>query len=46
VNSLLIASEAHPVEILAATLKYIQGGATIVIFSSHIEVLFLVGKFF
>lgn len=39
VNSLLIASEANPTEILAATLKYIQGGAPIVVFSSYIEVL-------
>jgi len=38
-SHILIASEANPTEILAATLKYIQGGATIVVFSSFIEPL-------
>lgn len=38
-SHLLVASEANPTEIIAATLKYIQGGAPIVIFSSYIEPL-------
>jgi len=38
--SLLIASDANPVEIIERTINYIMGGGIIVIFSSFIEVFF------
>jgi len=37
-NSLLIASDVVPMEILDRTIGYVMGGAPIVIFSSYIEV--------